>query len=109
MWSKLIDFYLPYAMKGDAESQFELAEIWLQDLGSATLAAYWYHRAALANHPDAAAQYAFLLLKQSPPNYVDAHYWATRASAWGSKRGTIIADFVRRIRPQINATNSGRT
>ena len=103
MWSKLLDFYLPYAMRGDPESQYEIAEIWLHDLKSVTMATYWYERAARAKHADAAAQYAFLLLKQTPPKHEAAEYWSTRAAMKGSKRGQLIADFVRRIRQRSMA------
>ena len=101
MWSRLIGIYHPYAIKGDTQSQFELAEIWLHDLRSPTLAKYWYRRAARKDHPEAAAQYAMLLLKQSPPDYAGAHYWSLRASIKGSARGRLIAAFVRRIRARM--------
>ena len=96
VWTKVFDYYMPFAMMGDSAAQFEIAEIWRLHYRCKILAYHWYCQSALGGHHKAAMNAACIALTTQPPDYASAIKWSDIAIEGDMEGAKLVRSIVRR-------------
>lgn len=95
----LFNHFLPTAVAGDAESQFELAELWYYVVGLPDIAFDWYRRAAAAGHAKSAHRLSRMYLAGlgTEDNAGKAMLWGLIAVSLGEADSVSVVKSARRV------------